>query len=614
MLRKSLGKLLLFVLLISVIATGVIKLGWAQPTEITVVNPQTGDGNFIFYTNETTIGTRFNSTVWLYNVTDLYMYQVMLNVDDTLLNITNARCPTWDPQWVFKGKSTLRPAPSFYDDDGDGYYESVLVGAAILSGASFTGNGTLAIIEFEIVYAPTGGNVSCGLDIDNPDTFLVDSYSKLIPTAKTSGYYEYVVPAIIYAEPAEVSDLVPDSYFDINITIAKATDVYSFKFNLSYDPTVLNAVNAMLGNFFPPTVVPEFVINNTVGYLFFSASLSPPETPVSGSGILAVITFHVEGLGATALDLYDTELADESDKTLPHTAEDGFFSNISLIRDVAIVNVVSSLTFVYAGALVGINVTAQNKGNVTETFDIKAYYDTNLIKTKTVIKLPPNVETTLTFTWNTSGVSDGIYKIKGEATFVPDEFNTTDNVYIDGTVEVSTRIRDLAILSVTVNPNITYVGWPVNITVVAENQGMDPENFEVSVYWNDTQLIGNPQTVTNLAPTTKITLTFTWNTSNTLECNKYKISAEATLIPEFPIDIDTDDNKLDDGYVKIKHMGDVNSDGVVDMRDMQIIVIAFGSYIGHPRWNPEADLNRDSKVDIVDLAMVVSNVRKTCSS
>ena len=56
---------------------------------------------------------------------------------------------------------------------------------------------------------------------------------------------------------------------------------------------------------------------------------------------------------------------------------------------------------------------------------------------------------------------------------------------------------------------------------------------------------------------------------------------------------------------------DVNGDGVVDMRDIGIAAAAFGSYPGHPRWNPDADINQDNVVDMRDLATIARNFGKT---
>jgi branched-chain amino acid transport system substrate-binding protein len=54
--------------------------------------------------------------------------------------------------------------------------------------------------------------------------------------------------------------------------------------------------------------------------------------------------------------------------------------------------------------------------------------------------------------------------------------------------------------------------------------------------------------------------------------------------------------------------GDVNYDGIVDRNDIAIIVGAFRSYPGDPRWNPMADLNQDGKVNPRDLIIVVRNL------
>ena len=56
--------------------------------------------------------------------------------------------------------------------------------------------------------------------------------------------------------------------------------------------------------------------------------------------------------------------------------------------------------------------------------------------------------------------------------------------------------------------------------------------------------------------------------------------------------------------------GDINVDGKVDMRDLSIVALAFGSYPGDPRWNPEADINGDNKIDMRDLVFICKNFGK----
>ena len=173
--------------------------------------------------------------------------------------------------------------------------------------------------------------------------------------------------------------------------------------------------------------------------------------------------------------------------------------------------------------------------------------------------------------------------------------------------------RDVAVISVTPADTQAYVGEMVNITVVAENQGTSAETFNVTAkYENTTQgifeTIGT-QEVTNLDPEQNITLTFIWNTTDVQPCIHYTIKAEASLVPD---EIDTSDNTYTDGTVKIKMEGDVNGDGSVDVIDLSIVSLAYGSFEGEPDYNPDADLNKDGVVDMRDLATVAMNLGNTC--
>ena len=58
-------------------------------------------------------------------------------------------------------------------------------------------------------------------------------------------------------------------------------------------------------------------------------------------------------------------------------------------------------------------------------------------------------------------------------------------------------------------------------------------------------------------------------------------------------------------------LGDVNGDGVVDIYDVVTVATAFGSYPGHQKWNPDADLVPDSIIDIYDIVTVAMNFGKT---
>jgi hypothetical protein len=157
------------------------------------------------------------------------------------------------------------------------------------------------------------------------------------------------------------------------------------------------------------------------------------------------------------------------------------------------------------------------------------------------------------------------------------------------------------------------VGQTVNITVTAENQGTYTETFNVTATYENTTLailetVGTQQ-VTDLAAGENVVLTFSWNTTDVQPCVNYTIKAEASTVPG---ETDTTDNVYVDGTVKVKIVGDVNGDGVVDVWDISIVSTSYGYFQGEPEYNPDADLNSDGIVDIMDLSLVAINLGTTC--
>ena len=65
------------------------------------------------------------------------------------------------------------------------------------------------------------------------------------------------------------------------------------------------------------------------------------------------------------------------------------------------------------------------------------------------------------------------------------------------------------------------------------------------------------------------------------------------------------------------NVADINDDLKVDTKDLAIAALAYGSFPGHPNWNPIADITGsehlvpDGRVDIRDLALMASNYGET---
>jgi len=112
------------------------------------------------------------------------------------------------------------------------------------------------------------------------------------------------------------------------------------------------------------------------------------------------------------------------------------YFTVSVVHDVAVVDVNPSPIKVHIGQIINITVVAQNDGTAAETFNVTVYHNGTVIETQTVINLPPANQTTLTFRWNTTNITPGNYTIVAQASLVLGESDVADNTYIDGTVKI----------------------------------------------------------------------------------------------------------------------------------------------------------------------------------
>jgi hypothetical protein len=475
-------------------------------------------------------------------------------------------------------------------------------------------SGTISMLEGEsrdIQANPYSGYVLDHWELDGVNEGSANPYRVTMGTKDMTLLAVFAVAppptgARLFIDPPKIIDpnMVPSSTFAINITIDDVANLRICEFNLTYDTNVLSWVGIEIFKVQGKTPSAIGMFDDEVGYMWVKLTYSSSITTDSPIALVR-IKFHVDAIGATPLDLTNTTLTNSEGQPIPHTAIDGFFA--SLIQDLAITSVVPSRNSVYRGQLVTINVTAKNLGNQPESFDVKAYYDTGLIGTQHVTNLTPNTEVKLTFTWNTSLAEPfRNYTIKAEAAILPYEQNTADNTYIDGTVQI--LIQDLAITSVVPSRSWVYQGWQLDINATAKNLGSNSQTFNVAVYY-DNSLIGTKQVV-DLAPNAEITLIFVWNTSLVAPCHNYTITGKIAILPwEFNVT----NNIYTDGFVKVRFLGDVNGDGKVDMMDIYIVTKAFGSDPGHPRWNPDADMDQNNLIDMRDTWLTAKNFGKVCN-
>jgi len=162
-----------------------------------------------------------------------------------------------------------------------------------------------------------------------------------------------------------------------------------------------------------------------------------------------------------------------------------------------------------------------------------------------------------------------------------------------------TGIHEVIVTNVTASNTWVYQGGTLTINVTVKNVGDFNESaVSVTLYYNVTAVESVDMYPLSLGVGQSLMFTFKWNTEGVAYQN-YTLTAAVT--------IPTGSNTLSDGNITVKLQGDVNGDGIVNLKDIALVARAFGSTPTSPNWNPNADINGDGVVNMKDLALVARN-------
>jgi hypothetical protein len=240
----------------------------------------------------------------------------------------------------------------------------------------------------------------------------------------------------LFINPASISfeELVVGQRFTIYVTVVNITDLKSYSIKLSYNTVMLDVVSITL---LPEEALPAgtWSVSDATGIIKINVTYDGPSITTSVPVQLAAITFKTMNRGQSPLHLYDTELKDSLGNPITHETADGLI--LILRHDVAIISVEPSTVETYVGNSIDVTVVAENEGDVAESFTVKVYYNDTLFGTSDIVDLGAGENTSIVFTWDTTGVAAGYsYPIKAEATTVPNESNTDNNLLVDGAVKI----------------------------------------------------------------------------------------------------------------------------------------------------------------------------------
>jgi hypothetical protein len=314
---KNIYAIVLMMLLTSLIAlsplTLMIKPSNALPGPRIYLEPS----DTTFYSNVTSVGQKFNVTVWVQNATSIGGAQVYLEFNDDIVNVTRWFEPKNDPEYIFysRGTSALPtpPDPGYvHVSSGVGYVQTS-VSLFPPDAPYFTGDGKICIYEFTIIAAPPeDGTLTCTLHINTVDTYLLDGEGVEVPNVtKEDGTYSFIyappLPAVAHiwleASPNTYEAIKPRP-FNVSIIIQNVSELdglIGVQFEVHYNSTYLEATEIMQGDFLNDpiwapfgTFASYYVEDGRVVYgeiiLPDDAGEWAPPFP-SGNGTVATITF-----------------------------------------------------------------------------------------------------------------------------------------------------------------------------------------------------------------------------------------------------------------------------------------------------------------------------------
>jgi hypothetical protein len=401
----------------------------------------------------------------------------------------------------------------------------------------------------------------------HPNAELYDSGSGMFKwsSADTSATSEATCLAITLQA---LMGIVP-----VSTTIAFPLEEYHYEYNYDVDPDLfrIDSVNNTLRIAVADSGVLEFIYGDR------------PVACDFPSGGVYEIAFS---------DDWNTVINVSKPQNLPTDKKFLWWPTVRQEHDIEIADVTLSKNIAEQESVLPIDINVQNKGFYPEVFNITLCSNATIIGNLLNISLSNRNSTSMTFDWNTTGMSKGEYIISAKADVVPGETNTADNIKEAGTmVTVVSKGHDIAVKQIIVHA--------YNISVIVKNYGNTSETFNVTIYANSSIIASQAVTLESGVSTD---ISSQWNTTCWPRGN-YLVSACAEPIPG---ELDTTDNNFTYGLVTL-YICDVDGNGIVDMLDLYFIASRFGTNIGEQNYIANYDINTDGRIDMLDLYVTAMN-------
>ncbi len=208
--------------------------------------------------------------------------------------------------------------------------------------------------------------------------------------------------------------------------------------------------NTVCGNTFWARFGPNVIVDNSSGNMFFNNTFNmfywEEQVTVRGDSANVWDVGYPDGgnywsdyNGTDSYGgVYQNETGSDGIGDTPYVIDENNQDRYPLVtHNVNVADVALSKTVVGEGHFLNVSVTIENQGDYTETFNTTAYANTTIIDAPIITVLASGNATTLTLSWNTTGVAKGNYMITACAQQVPGERSLADNNFTGGWVTVA---------------------------------------------------------------------------------------------------------------------------------------------------------------------------------
>jgi hypothetical protein len=471
--------------------------------------------------------TNFTVRVRIRDVTDLYVWQFKMTFDPNLMQCLSVT----EGEFLRNVGPTIWPGPII--DNSNGW---IYAGCSLITPPGASGGGVLAYVTF---HCKAEGNST--LNMDNPDTYLLDSNSNPIPRLVEPGVVvQQEGPIYRYKAKFEYgwqSELVGTHFPSLNVPVETFT---------------ITHINVYNPNDFPVHVIKYFVKVWPEKPILEQMGNCNYRTPYPGDGRTCHIHIDVPERKGFEIDAEDIlSWPPDPDNPIQWLVSESFWKGFVIIECPYELEVVA----VYDK--VGVDVV--NK----ITFHIR--WPT--CQPGTYHPVPPVPELTYNTLYYVT-VRDppelaSIEELVRLAARIPPEMNISIVIPFEPDIdfdflECVTKMRIPFILQPPISEWYKFLDymWP-------------PDQRPPGWVWPD------------------------WFKPCTIREQIVKIRSFPHLDPSV--------------WETFWSMGDVNHDGYINYKDLDLIWAAYGSYPGHPNWNPDCDLNKDLVINTQDVTICARN-------